>query len=173
MMSKNILIALLILVLCETAKTQSIPAAKALMDTAFSKAKKEKKNVFVIFTASWCTPCQFMKYFISDIYNKQYFEDNYVIVDLYVWEVGSKKNNNNPGTKEILKDYGGDTTGIPYSMIFNADGKKLAAFLDAPVNPNDIPAFIKCIKQTSRLKDFELKMIAERIKQLSRNSELY
>ena len=32
-----------------------LPTAKEIMNTAYQSAKKENKNVFLMFTASWCT----------------------------------------------------------------------------------------------------------------------
>ncbi len=170
---RSVIIFLLFVCILKYSSAQTAASANELLNTAFAKAKSENKNVFVIFTATWCKPCSFLHYIISDDYNKQYFHDNYVFVDLRDSEFGDKRNLNNAGTREILSKYNGDSTGIPYSLILNARGKKLSEYAGAPGNAADVRDFIKVIKNTSRLKDFDLKQMAERIKQLGKNSESY
>ena len=156
-----------------TLSAQQIPSAQELLNNALLTAKDENKNVFVIFTATWCSPCAFLHYIISDDYNTKYFQDNYVFIELHGDEVGSKKNQNNQGTRDILRTYNGDSTGIPYAMILNTKGKKLGDYFGAPENVSEIQGFLKFIKRTSHLKDFDLHQMADRIKQLSKNSTSY
>ena len=147
--------------------------AKDLVDSAFLKASKEHKKVMLIFTSTWCSPCKFLRYLMNDPYNKKFFEDNYVITEFFNSEVGDKKILDNPGTTEIRAKYKGNPRYIPYVIILDAAGKILADDIDVPVNKEDIPVFIKILKTTSHLNGMELQMIADRVRQLSYNTEIY
>lgn len=110
---------------------------------------------------------------------KDFFTNNYVIRHLTVYESKGKKNLENPGAEDLLKKYKGDDQGIPYWMIFDANGKLLAdskrrspgASLESgdntgcPANAEEVAYFIKVLKQTSSLKDAELSLIEKRFRQ--------
>ena len=77
--------------------SQKPASAEIVLKEAMTKAKAEKKNVFIIFHASWCGWCRKMEASINDESIKQYFNDNYVIRYLTVYESGGKENLENPG----------------------------------------------------------------------------
>ncbi|RYD80856.1 MAG: hypothetical protein EOP53_07460, partial [Sphingobacteriales bacterium] len=167
---------------CLSGFAQNRLPAQHLLDSVITKALKEKKNVFVSFSASWCGPCKDLKRGIYDVYNIQFFEKNYVVLELYGSEVGDKKINENAGANEIILKYDGDTSFLPYWMILNSKGIKL---LDNYVkseknpgkrenigfsyNPESAKKFLAAIKKTSKLTDAELQLIDERFRQLSRS----
>ncbi len=141
--------------------------ANDLFEEAIDKAKKEKKNVFVIFTATWCTPCKYLKRGISDAYNAKFFEDNYVILPLYSSYVDIKKGISNEGANHLLAKYGGDTTAIPYWLILNPLKQKLHGQLDFSGDQQFLKNFVNVIKKTSRLSTSELQMLYDRFRQLA------
>lgn len=160
---------------------QSPPPASHLIDSVFQKAKAGKKNVFLLFTATWCGPCNELKRAIHDEYNKQYFENNYVILELYGSEVGDRKKNENPGTKDVIVKYDGDTSALPYWIILNSKGIKLQDnYIKTDSNaakkenigfsfrPENLNQFLGFIKKTSKLSNSELKMIYDRCQQINR-----
>lgn len=154
--------------------------ARVLLDSVLLKAAEEKKNVFVVFTASWCMPCKDMKRGMYDPYIIQYFEKNYVVLELYGSEVGDKEVNEHPGTNALTMQYDGDTSALPYYMILNPKGIKLQDnYIKASnsgkrenigfsVIPEELKKFIGILKKTSRLTDGELAMIYERYQQLNK-----
>jgi thiol-disulfide isomerase/thioredoxin len=165
---KSIFLFFIASVICLYSHSQNGQPAKGLFQDALSKAAKEHKNVFVIFTATWCGPCKYLKSGLHDVYNAGYFEKNYVILELYNHELWDKKAMENYGADSILASYKGDTTNVPYWLILNPNGKKLYEQLGFSNYPEELKKFIKALKLTSTLKDFELTMIYERFNQISR-----
>ena len=102
------------------------PSATTVMNEAYAKAKKEKKNVFLMFHASWCGWCHRMDTSMNDASCKKFFDDNYVITHLTVDESPDKKDLENEGADEMRNKYGGKDQGIPYWLVFDAEGKLLA-----------------------------------------------
>src|SRR5690242_9207413 len=97
---------------------QPSPAsADEILKEACQQAAKEKKNVFIMFHASWCVWCHRMDSSMNDPTCKKFFDDNYVIRHLVVDESKDKKNLENPGANEMRNKYGGDNQGIPYWLI--------------------------------------------------------
>ncbi|MCF6297251.1 MAG: thioredoxin family protein [Flavobacteriaceae bacterium] len=146
---------------------QSQESAKAILDQAYNQAKIENKNVFVLFKASWCGWCKKMDANMNEISTKNLFDDNFVIVHLDVLERGDKKNLENPGGVDFLKKHNAEKAGLPFFLIFDAYGKKLAdAFntkgqnLGCPTSAEEVIEFIKILKNTSTLSDDELAVIA-------------
>lgn len=142
------------------------PAADLLQE-AFVKSKKEEKNILVILTASWCTPCKEFKRGLYDVYNATFFSDNYVIQELHTSEIESKKSLNNPGADSVFKKYRGEIREIPYWVILSPEGKLLHKELGFSSHAEDLKIFIGNIKKTSHLKEWELQMIYERLRVLS------
>ena len=141
--------------------------ANELFEEAIAKAKKEKKNVFIILTGTWCGPCKYLKRGLKDDYTIQFFDKNYVIIELHSSYVDRKKGIANEGANKLIASYGGDTTAIPYWIIVNPLKKKLHGQLDFSGDTPDLKKFIKVLKKTSRLKDFELDIILERYRQIA------
>ena len=160
---------------------QSAPSsADAVMKEAYQQAAKEKKNVFVIFHASWCVWCHRMDSSMSDVMCKNFFDDNYVIRHLTVDESKDKKNLENPGADAFRNKYGGSDLGIPYWLIFDPNGKLLAdsrirtdANVDSkpgdnsgcPATEKEVDYFIKVLKQTSQLNTSEEAAVTKRFRE--------
>lgn len=137
------------------------PSADSVLKAAQAKAKTEKKNVLVIFHASWCGWCKKMDEFLGKPEFKKLFEDSYVIVHLTVMESAEHKDLENPGGMDVLKAAGGDNQGIPFYFVSDASGKMLANSLakksdtDAgsnigyPAKPDEIEHFIWMLRKTA------------------------
>jgi thioredoxin-related protein len=164
---KNILLITFLLLTYLSSFSQHGRPANELFDEAIAKAKKEKKNVFVIFTATWCAPCKYLKRGLCDDYNVQYFDRNYVILELYSSYVDRKKGLANEGANKLLAQYKGDTTAVPYWLIVNPLRKKLHGQLDFSGDVPDLKIFVAVLKKTSRLNQSELEMILERFRQIA------
>ncbi len=153
-------------------------SADAILKEAYAVAKKENKNVLVMFHASWCGWCHKMDKSIEDESCKKYFDDNYVIRHLVVLEFKNKKHLENPGAEELRIKYNGDNQGIPFWLIFDKNGKLLSDSKmrnendgpeagqnsGCPANEKEVEFFISVLKKTSSLNDEQLDIIRKRFR---------
>ena len=155
----------------------SVPSSDVILDSAYSVSEKTGKPVFLIFHASWCVWCRKMDTAMNDPSTKLLFYNNYVITHLVVHESKNKKHLENAGSLEVLNRYGGDNHGIPYWVILDSKGKRLA---DAQIRPpgsdfdvkgknsgcpataEEINHFLNVLKETSSLTDGQLEVINKR-----------
>lgn len=141
--------------------------ASIVLDKAMTQAKKEKKNVFVMYHASWCSWCKKMEANLQSESVKPYFDKNYVTTFLTVQE-RNNKNLENPGADEILKKYKADNSGIPFWQIYDSNGKLLAdSFnskgenLGCPATKEEVAEFTDKLKMSSSLTEKQRKKIEE------------
>ena len=57
---------------------------------------------------------------------KKMFDNNYILVTLDVLENGDKKKLENPGGVDVMKELGGEQSGLPFYAFLDEKGKKLA-----------------------------------------------
>ena len=87
----RIIITHLLLLVFVAASAQKPLSADDILKEASQVAAKQKKNVFIIFHASWCGWCHKMDTALNDPKVKKYFQDNYVFRHLVVNEYEEKK----------------------------------------------------------------------------------
>ena len=157
----------------------SAPSADKVLNEAFQLAGKEKKNVFVIFHASWCGWCHKMDKSMTDESCKDFFENSYVIRHLVVDESSDKKNLENPGADDLRNKYGGKDNGIPYWLIFDSKGKLLAdsrmktgndpdSSTDnsgCPASEKEVAYFVSIIRKTAKPDQQQLAAIVKRFRE--------
>ena len=141
--------------------------ASVVLEKAMAQAKKEKKNVFVMYHASWCSWCKKMEANMQNETVKPFFDKNYVTTFLTVQE-RKDKSLENPGADEILKKYKADNSGIPFWQIYDADGKLLADSFDlkgqnlgCPATKEEVAEFTDKLKKTSSLTEKQRKKIED------------
>ena len=174
--------ALLVSILSTQAQT-SVPSANEVLNRAAQVAAKEKKNMLLMFTASWCGWCKRMDRSIADSACKQFFDDNYVLVHLTVMEREEDVQLENPGGMDWLKKFKGEQSGIPFWVILDPQLNLLADSyirkpgvpltepgdnIGCPASEEEVQAFISILGNTSRLKKSELEIIARRFRQNQR-----
>lgn len=155
------------------------PAGKVLKD-ACKQAAAEKKNVMIIFHASWCGWCKKFDASINDPSCRDFFEKNYVIKHLDVLERQDKKNLENPGAVEMYEQNGGKGGGIPFFLIYDKNGKLLADSKMPVANPGsegkrsnigcpsadeELTAFVQILRNTSKINDKQAAAIKTRFAQ--------
>jgi thioredoxin-related protein len=141
-------------------------SASVIMKKAYAQARKENKNVFVIFHASWCGWCKKMDQYMNDKSCKNLFDRGYIIQHLTVMESEDNKLLENPGAFELMKEYHGENSGIPFFLIFDKNGKLLedsfngeGQNIGCPSSKEEVGEFIKMLKATSTLTEKELDII--------------
>ena len=156
---------------------QSPKQANDILQEAYRQAVTDNKNVFLMFHASWCGWCHKLDSSMNDKTVRDFFNNNYVITHLTVYESKDNKNLENPGALEVLRKYKGNDLGIPYWIIFDKEGKWLAdsqmrqdgASFDVlgenvgcPASREEVNHFLKVLAKTSSLNANELSVIEKR-----------
>lgn len=155
------------------------PSATEILNAAYKKATTEKKNIFLIFHASWCGWCHKMDSAINDPSCKNLFDDNYLVVHLTVYESPAKKATENKGADELLKQYGVFDKGIPFWVVLDKDGKLLkdsflkkdndtSSIIGCPASVQEVAALVAILKSTSSLTDPELEIISQVFRKIDR-----
>jgi len=154
-------------------------SADQVLKEAIQQAAKEKKNVIIIFHASWCGWCHKMDSSMNDKTCKNFFDNNYVVRHLVVDESKDKKGLENPGADELRTKYHGEGEGIPFWLILDRDGNLLAdsqvravgVSLDTkgenvgcPAAEKEVAYFISVLKKTSNLSETEEAAIEKRFR---------
>src|SRR5215207_3537595 len=93
-------------------KAQKIQTADEILTSAYKQAAGENKKLMVVFHASWCGWCRKMDTSLVDPSVKPYFDKNFVITHLTVYESENKKGLENPGALEFLTTHGGNDQGL-------------------------------------------------------------
>jgi thioredoxin-related protein len=102
MKNKIILLSCLLLISGIISAQDKPESAAKILDDAYKIAGKEKKNVMIVFHASWCGWCKKFEASINDPSCKDFFEKHFVIKYLDILERGDKKSLENPGAEDIF-----------------------------------------------------------------------
>ncbi|WP_213280363.1 thioredoxin family protein [Chryseobacterium indologenes] len=140
--------------------------ADVVLNKAFTEAKTGKKNVLLVFHASWCKWCKMMEKNMDLPEAKPIFDKRFVTAYVDVQERGDKKSLENPGGQELMNKYKGENAGLPFWLILNPKGEVLADSFDAkgenlgsPATPEEVTAFIAKLEKSSKLSKEESQII--------------
>ena len=108
------------------AQAKPVQSADQLIKAAGAQAKKEGKNVLVVFHASWCGWCHRFDKFWESPEIAPLAKKSLVTIHITVMENDEKhKADMNPGGSEFLASVGGGKTGIPFMVILAPNGKMI------------------------------------------------
>lgn len=173
------LITVFALLSSTAAKAQTSPKpADEILKEACQQAASENKNVFIMFHASWCGWCRKLDASLNDASCKQFFDDNYVIKHMVVYESKGKEKLETPGVLDLLAKYKANDNGVPYWFIFDKDGKLLADSkmrpegagletgdnIGCPANKEEVAYFLNLLQKTSKLNPQQLEIIRKRFR---------
>lgn len=140
--------------------------ADVVLNKALTEAKAGKKNVLLVFHASWCKWCKMMEKNMDLPETKPIFDKRFVTAYLDVQERGDKKSLENPGGQELMNKYKGENAGLPFWLILNPKGEVLADSFDAkgenlgsPATPEEVTSFIAKLEKASKLSNEESQTI--------------
>jgi thioredoxin-related protein len=144
--------------------------AATVFKKAFEKAKDTHKKVFMIFHASWCHWCHVLDTAMNDTACRSFFDRKFVIVHLVAHEDSRYLLRQNLGSEDTLAKYQGpDRNGIPFWIVFDENGKRLADYngFPSPHYATDYAAFEKILKDTAAASDDDLAAVRKAFEKLS------
>ena len=178
MSSKKIfLLAVISFFLMNKVRSQETLNATIVQQQAVTKAKKENKQVLLIFHASWCGWCHHMDSLLTKTKIASTINKHFVLTHVTILEHdAAHKKEENPGGMELFEQYGGNNnTGIPYWVVLNDNGKLLANSrlksvsedltsnngdnIGCPSEPQEVEYFITVLKKTSGFSLAELEEV--------------
>ena len=133
-------------------------SAQIILHSAITEAQSSKRNVLIIFHATWCKWCTPLETALNDTTVKPLIDKNYVITMIDVMEREDKiQTYENPGGKNLLSDFGGDNAGLPFMVFLDGKGKMIANSNVMPQKQNigypnsneEIEAFVNLLKETA------------------------
>ena len=146
-------------------------SAQNILKAAIAEGRSSKKNIFLIFHATWCVWCKRLETALENPEIKPILDKNYIIARLDVKERGEKiQTHECPGGNELLTKFGGSKSGLPFIVFLNKKGKMIANSNVMPKNQNigypgskeEIAAFMKLLRQTApRITDKEHNRISK------------
>lgn len=183
MKAKSLLSLILLFSITSLFAQKAPPSADEIMKDAYGVAKKENKKVLLMFHASWCGWCHKMDTSLNDRTVKKFFDDNFVIRHMVVFESKGKENLENPGALEMLTKYNGKEEGIPFWLIFDKDenflfdsrmktmvnGVEKLSNTGCPASKEEVGYFITVLKKVTPLKEDELEKIRSRFRKNEMN----
>jgi thioredoxin-related protein len=161
------LILLVAFLIAATSLSQAQETVDVLMGKALSEAAASEKHVLVKFEASWCGWCHRMTKQIKDPSVASYFNENYVMLPIVVFENADKVSLENPGSRELVTKYNGEKAGLPFWVILDSSGNVVTdSFnnkgqnLGCPASEEEVAVFIEKLKATSEMNTEDEKNVA-------------
>ena len=167
---KKIFASIVLLISVVLLHAQAPETTDTILQKAYTKAKVENKNVFVIFHASWCGWCKRLDASLNDVTTKKYFDENFVITHLVVQESKEKKNLENPSADVFLEKYKGTKEGLPFFVILDNKGNLIGdsffngSNMGCPASEKEVAAFIALLTKTSKIDEKGFSVISERFR---------
>lgn len=135
--------------------------AKRLVAEATAAARAQGKAVLVVFHATWCGWCKRLDKVMAEPALKRVIDARFVVAHLDVMERGEPaKTVENPGGMKLLDGWGGLESGLPFTVILDAAGRRVADSNAMPktpqsANPNigypgmpaEIEAFVRMLQK--------------------------
>ncbi|WP_184223788.1 thioredoxin family protein [Granulicella aggregans] len=92
-----------------------------MLTHAEATAKRQHKNVMLVFTASWCGPCHLLQNFLADPAIRPIFDRHFVKVTVFHAEHVRRRDT--PGADQMLDSLQDTDTSIPFIAMLGGNGK--------------------------------------------------
>jgi hypothetical protein len=166
MLMKQILILLMFFALVDSiaiaqSQTPQQPVAAPkpamdVMDQAVHQARRSRKPILVMFESSWSDLCKQLDSALTFAKVKTLLEKSLIIAHINVSErEGQKDSLENPGGTIMMKAFAGGEPLLPFGVLFNRRGRKIAdshvvseqQAVVYPAGKEQIMSFINLVKQ--------------------------
>ncbi len=118
------------------------PSAESVLAAAAKAGQPERKNILVVFHASWCGWCRKLEAVLSAPGAREVLDRHFEKVDLTVLERGEKQALENAGAEDLLASLAGKDAGLPFAAVLDRRSRKPIATsnLDGPGSNVGFPA---------------------------------
>jgi thioredoxin-related protein len=167
-MSRTVIVLGVVLASCllsaaDEPKEKGIAAAQ-LRSAGLAQAKKEDKQLFLIFGSPTCGWCRIFEKYHADDAVTNVISKHLVFVKVDVEE--------NPGGQEMYNEYG-KARGVPAFVILDAAGRVLADSGDGdknigfPFKPEEVESYFDAMKSACpKLTDAEVQVLRDKLKEV-------
>jgi len=155
------ILAMTVLLTAPALAAQTPRSAEHVLSDAKARAAEQRKNIFLIFGASWCAPCRMLEKFLYARETRPILDKYFVIAELSILEeLGKKPELNSPGAAELAADLGGKSSGVPFIVFLNERGQPIVSSnrpgedapgggnVGYPVTPQEIEWFMSMLKKS-------------------------